>query len=79
MAELPKYHLGPQHAEALLRPIRDGLRVYEARLGHYTSRLHLAAPTDQPRLVEAGQALAAARQALEGLVAAAAAEREAGR
>lgn len=42
-SELPRtpYHIGPQSAAALLGPIRQSLAELEARLAHYTERLHM--------------------------------------
>lgn len=69
MADLPKYHLGPQLAPALLRPIRTGLGEYVARTGHYLERLHLVGEADRQLLAAANRILAEAAQALDALTA----------
>jgi hypothetical protein len=44
MADLPKYHLRDQQADALLAPINASLRELAHRVQHYRDRVTLAAP-----------------------------------
>ncbi len=44
MADLPKYHLGAQQADALLAPINASLREMERRVQHYLDRVSLGTP-----------------------------------
>lgn len=66
MPELPKYHLGEQHADALLAPLRLSLRELEERAGHYLERLSLS-PEDAGAIRAAHQSLATARAEVERL------------
>lgn len=43
MADLPKYHLRAQQADALLAPVNASLRALERRVRHYLDRLSLDA------------------------------------
>ena len=45
MPYLTKYHLGEQHASALLGPVADTLRELERRGRHYYDRCHFTADT----------------------------------
>lgn len=64
MADLPKYHLRAQHADALLAPIDASLRELERRLRHYLDRVTLAAP-DADALTKAHSVLADATREIE--------------
>lgn len=64
MADVPKYHLGPHGAIALLAPVRATLRELEGRVAHYRERLRIT-EADDAALREAHAALAAAREAVE--------------
>jgi hypothetical protein len=66
MPDLPKYHLGEQRADAILRPMALTLRDLEARAAHYHDRLVLT-PKDQEAVVAALAALTTARAELEKL------------
>jgi hypothetical protein len=66
MPDLPKYHLGEQRADAILRPMAQTLRELEARAAHYRDRLVLT-PEDQEAVVAALAALTTARAELEQL------------
>jgi hypothetical protein len=57
MADLPKYHLRAQQADALLAPVNASLRELEQRVQHYLDRLSVAAP-DADALATAHAALA---------------------
>ncbi len=52
MSELPKYHLGDQRADAILRPIALTLHELETRAAHYRDRLVLT-PEDQEAVTAA--------------------------
>ena len=54
--ELPKLHIGEQHARALLGPLRADLAVLEQRTVRHATRLRLPA-ADQARLEAAVQAI----------------------
>jgi hypothetical protein len=64
MPYLTKYHLGEQHASALLGPVADTLRELEHRAGHYAERLSMS-EADQEAIRAAHRALAAARAEIE--------------
>lgn len=64
MPELPKYHLGEQHAAALLGPVGATLRELEQRTRHYLERAPLAPGSEEP-LRTAHAALTAARREVE--------------
>jgi hypothetical protein len=66
MPDLPKYHLGEQRADALLRPMALTLQELEARAAHYRDRLVLTLE-DQEAVVAALAALTTARAELEQL------------
>jgi hypothetical protein len=66
MPDLPKYHLGEQRADAILRPMALTLREMETRAAHYRDRL-LLTPEDQEAVVAALTALMTARAELEKL------------
>lgn len=64
MVDVPKYHLGPHGAVALLGPVGATLRELEVRVAHYRERLKIT-EADDVALREAHTALAAARDAVE--------------
>jgi hypothetical protein len=64
MPYLTHYHLSPQQAYALLRPVRDELRRLTARTAHYASRLALE-PAQLEAVLDAQRVLAAAGQEVE--------------
>jgi hypothetical protein len=66
MPDLPKYHLGEQRADAILRPMALTLQELEARAAHYRDRLVLTLE-DQEAVVAALAALTTARAELEQL------------
>lgn len=66
MQELPKYHLNPQRADALLRPLMLTLHELTARTEHYLDRMMLA-PEDRAALEAAQSALAEAGTTLDRL------------
>jgi hypothetical protein len=66
MPELPKYHLGDQRADAILRPLALTLLELETRAAHYRDRLVLA-PEDREAVVAALAALTTARAELDRL------------
>jgi hypothetical protein len=70
MAALPPYHTNNQTAYALLLPVQASVRELETRTRHYLARLRLAGDADRAALESATQALAAAAQTLDQLVAA---------
>jgi hypothetical protein len=70
MAALPPYHANDQTAYALLLPVQASVRELEARTRHYLARLRLAGDADRAALESATQALAAAAETLDQLVAA---------
>ncbi len=57
MADLPKYHLRAQQADALLAPVNALLRELERRVQHYRDRVALDAP-DADALAQAHNVLA---------------------
>jgi len=61
VADLPKYHLRAQQADALLAPINATLRELEDRVQHYLDRVALDAP-DADALAQAHDVLANAAQ-----------------
>lgn len=67
MAELPKYHLRAQQADALLAPIDASLRELERRLRHYLDRVSLGAP-DADALAKAHGVLANASHEIARLL-----------
>ena len=69
MPYLTKYHLGEQHASALLGPVADTLLELERRTEHYAERLSLT-DDDQQALRAAQRAIAAARAEIARLRAA---------
>lgn len=66
MQGLPKYHLGEQRADAILRPLALSLAEMETRAQHYLDRLQLV-EEDREAVVAAHKALAAARAELDAL------------
>lgn len=67
MAELPKYHLRAQQADALLAPIDASLRELAQRVQHYLDRLSLGVP-DADALAEAQTVLANASHEIARLL-----------
>ncbi len=63
MADLPKYHLRAQQADALLAPINATLQELEGRVQHYLDRVALDAP-DANVLAKAHDVLTHAAQEL---------------
>jgi len=57
MADLPKYHLRAQQADALLAPVNASLQELECRVRHYLDRVALGAP-DADALAKAHGVLA---------------------
>ncbi|GEM_PF-3103428 len=66
MADLPKLHLGEQHARGLLAPLRNELQAIERRTARHAGRARLA-PEDQARLDAALKAVQDAQAAIEQL------------
>lgn len=66
MQELPKYHLGEQRADAVLRPLALTLAELETRAQHFLDRLHLV-DEDREAVATAHKAIAAARTELDTL------------
>lgn len=66
MPELPKYHLGEQRADAILRPMALTLQELETRAAHYLDRLTLT-PEDRDAVAAAHAALATASAELDTL------------
>lgn len=66
MADLPKLHLGEQHARGLLAPLRNELQVLERRTARHAGRARLASD-DQARLNAALIAVQGAKAAIERL------------
>jgi hypothetical protein len=64
MADLPKYHVREQRADALLGPVAATLRELERRVDHYLDRLHIE-PGDEEMLRAALRALTTAREGVE--------------
>lgn len=67
MAELPKYHLRAQQADALLAPIDASLRELAQRVQHYLDRISLGA-ADADALAVAHTALANASHEITRLL-----------
>jgi hypothetical protein len=67
MADLPKYHLREQQADALLAPINASVRELERRVQHYRDRVALAAP-DAETLANAQTVLANASREIARLL-----------
>ncbi len=67
MADLPKYHLRAQQADALLAPVSAALRELERRVQHYRDRVALAAP-DAEALAKAHDVLAVASREIARLL-----------
>ncbi|MDQ2787706.1 MAG: hypothetical protein M3Y58_22180 [Chloroflexota bacterium] len=67
MADLPKYHLRAQQADALLAPVSASLRALERRVQHYRDRVTLAAP-DAEALAQAHDVLAGASREIARLL-----------
>jgi len=67
MADLPKYHLRAQQADALLAPVSASLRELERRVQHYRDRVALAAP-DAEALAQARDVLADASRDIARLL-----------
>jgi hypothetical protein len=66
MPDLPKYHLGEQRADAILRPMALTLGELETRAAHYRDRLVLT-PEDQEAVAAALAAVTTARAELDRL------------
>lgn len=66
MQGLPKYHLGEQRADAILRPLALTLAEMETRAQHYLDRLQLV-DEDREAVAAAHRALATARAELDEL------------
>ena len=66
MQELPKYHLNPQRADALLQPLTITLQEMTARAEHYLDRVVLT-PEDRAALEAARSSLAEAYATLDHL------------
>ncbi len=64
--EYPRYHLGEQRADAILRPLALTLAELETRAQHYLDRLQLV-DEDRAAVVAAHGALTAARAELDTL------------
>ncbi|MBX6770222.1 MAG: hypothetical protein IRY83_00695 [Chloroflexi bacterium] len=62
------YHLGPQSAEALLRPIDAALAELESRLAHYVERIPMS-EADRDRVARAHELVARCRSGLGDLAA----------
>ena len=67
MADLPKYHVGAQQADALLAPIDATLSELERRVQHYLDRVTLGAP-DADALRQAHAVLAHASEEMTRLL-----------
>ncbi len=67
MADLPKYHLREQQADALLAPVSASLGELERRVQHFRDRLALAAP-DAEALAQAHAVLANASREVARLL-----------
>lgn len=67
MADLPKYHLREQQADALLAEINASLRELAHRVQHYRDRVALAAP-DAEALANAQTVLASASREIARLL-----------
>ncbi|MGI8855661.1 MAG: hypothetical protein ACR2JW_07920 [Thermomicrobiales bacterium] len=67
MADLPKYHIGAQQADALLAPVDATLGELEHRVQHYLDRLALGTP-DADALRKAHAVLAAASRDIARLL-----------
>lgn len=67
MADLPKYHVREQQADALLAPINATLGELERRVRHYLDRIALGA-SDADVLWKAHTALASASQEIARLL-----------
>lgn len=67
MADLPKYHLRAQRADALLAPINETLGELERRVRHYLDRIALGA-SDAEALRNAHTALANASREIARLL-----------
>jgi hypothetical protein len=65
---LPKYHIGAQRADVLLRPIAADVARLAARVRHYHARLHLAGDDDHAALEQAAVALEQATTTLNTLI-----------
>jgi hypothetical protein len=65
---LPPYHIGDQHAVALLPPIGDSLGELEERLTQYADRLRLS-DADRKRVRVALEIVAEARRQLSDVIA----------
>lgn len=63
----PPYHIGEQHAAALLPPISATLSELEARLEQYVERLHLS-DADRTKVSEARDAVAQAKAKLDQIM-----------
>ena len=66
MPELPKYHLNPQRADALLQPLALSLHELAARTEHYLDRLVLS-DEDRAALATAHATLTDAHATLDRL------------
>jgi hypothetical protein len=67
MADLPKYHLRAQQADALLAPVDATLGELERRVQHYLDRVALGAP-DADALRKAHAVLTSASQEITRLL-----------
>lgn len=67
MADLPKYHLGAQQADALLVPINASLNELERRVRHYLDRVSLGA-SDADALTQAHDVLTNAAREIARLL-----------
>jgi hypothetical protein len=67
MSDLPKYHLRPQHADALLAPVNATLQELARRLQHYLDRVTLES-SDEVAVQKAHTVLATASREIARLL-----------
>lgn len=63
----PRFHIGEQHAAALLPPVAATLNELHQRLDQYVERLHLS-DADSSAVAAARDAVAAAQQRVDRLL-----------